>query len=309
MYAWLRRIAGICSLMDTYAAKDRASGILSCRSMEWNMNSLPRLEFVCTNNQVEYEALLSGLEMLADMGARKVRIFGDSKLTVQQISRESQCLDGSLNEYKERCMDILNGFGQFSIGHISRGENNRANALAQQTSGYDIRRGRFEVKYKPTLCAILAIQEDGGESANSSSPVEDDWRKAFIEYINNPSCGHDGKVRRQAVKYTVFDGDLYRWTVDGLLLKCLNKEEARVAMGEIHEGMCGAHQPVHKMRWKLRRAGVHWSAMLEDCFKYYKGCEVCQKFDKVQVVPASMLHPIIKSWPFDQGMGTGFRRS
>jgi hypothetical protein len=119
MYAWLRRIAGICSLMDTYAAKDRASGILSCRPMEWNMNSLPRLEFVCTNNQVEYEALLSGLEMLADMGARKVRIFGDSKLTVQQISRESQCLDGSLNEYKERCMDILNGFGQFSIGHIS----------------------------------------------------------------------------------------------------------------------------------------------------------------------------------------------
>jgi transposase InsO family protein len=33
-------------------------------------------------------------------------------------------------------------------------------------------------------------------------------------------------------------------------------------------------------------------------FKYYKGCEACQKFGKVQSAPASMLHPIVKLWPF-----------
>jgi hypothetical protein len=35
--------------------------------------------------------------------------------------------------------------------------------------------------------------------------------------------------------------------VDGLLLRCLSKEEARIAMGEVHEGMCGAHQSGQKM--------------------------------------------------------------
>jgi hypothetical protein len=38
--------------------------------------------------------------------------------------------------------------------------------------------------------------------------------------------------------------------------------------------------------------------MLNDCFRYYKGCKLCQKFGDVQLSPAAMLHPIIKTWPF-----------
>jgi hypothetical protein len=38
--------------------------------------------------------------------------------------------------------------------------------------------------------------------------------------------------------------------------------------------------------------------MLEDCFEYYKGCQDCQTFGNIQRVPASVLNPIIKPWPF-----------
>jgi hypothetical protein len=38
--------------------------------------------------------------------------------------------------------------------------------------------------------------------------------------------------------------------------------------------------------------------MINDCFRYYKGCESCQKFGDVQLAPAAMLHPTIKPWPF-----------
>jgi hypothetical protein len=38
--------------------------------------------------------------------------------------------------------------------------------------------------------------------------------------------------------------------------------------------------------------------MLEDCFKYYKGCQAYQRFGKIQIVPASAMNPIIKPWPF-----------
>jgi ribonuclease HI len=41
-----------------------------------------RLEFACTNNQVEYESLLHGLEYLRDLVARDVDVFGDSNLIV-----------------------------------------------------------------------------------------------------------------------------------------------------------------------------------------------------------------------------------
>jgi hypothetical protein len=56
------------------------------------------------------------------------------------------------------------------------------------------------------------------------------------------------KVRIQALKYVVVNDTLYHRTLDGVLLKCLSEEEARVAMGEVHEGKCGAHQSAYKMR-------------------------------------------------------------
>jgi hypothetical protein len=45
--------------------------------------------------------------------------------------------------------------------------------------------------------------------------------------------------------------------------------------------------------------------MIADCFRYYKGCEECQKHGDVQLVPAALLHPIIKPWSF-RGWGLDF---
>ena len=96
----------------------------------------------------------------------------------------------------------------------------------------------------------------------------------------------------------LLEGELYYRTIDGVLLRCLDKEEAKVLMGEIHEGVCGSHQSAYKMKWVIRRNGYFWPTMLEDCFTYYKGCQGCQKFGNVQRAPASAMNPIIKPWPF-----------
>jgi hypothetical protein len=101
------------------------------------------------------------------------------------------------------------------------------------------------------------------------------------------------------------DGELHQHTLDGLLLKCLDEERARVAMGEVHEGLCGAHQSAFKMKWTLRRAGLYWPMVMEDCIQYRKGCEACQRFGDIQIAPTSMLNPIIRPWPF-RGWGLDF---
>jgi hypothetical protein len=89
---------------------------------------------------------------------------------------------------------------------------------------------------------------------------------------------------------------------EGLLLRYLDEEAARVAMGEVHEGLCDTHQSAVKMRWILKRLGVYWPTMLEDCVRYKKGCKACQKFGEIQPVLASELCPIIKPWPFSWGL-------
>jgi ribonuclease HI len=44
-----------------------------------------RVEKVCFNNQVEYEALVLGLEILLQMGIKNVEVFGDSQLVINQV--------------------------------------------------------------------------------------------------------------------------------------------------------------------------------------------------------------------------------
>ena len=66
-------------------------------------------------------------------------------------------------------------------------------------------------------------------------------------------------------------------------------------MGEIHEGVCGAHQSAFKMKWMIRRNEYYWPTILEDSFKYFKGH---QRFGNIQRAHASSMNPIIKPWPF-----------
>jgi hypothetical protein len=47
------------------------------------------------------------------------------------------------------------------------------------------------------------------------------------------------------------DGELYRQTIYDLLLKCLYSDQAKVAMGEVHEEICETHQSAPKINWLL----------------------------------------------------------
>ena len=132
----------------------------------------------------------------------------------------------------------------------------------------------------------------------SSEALNEDWRVKIADYLRNPSQKVTRKLRYKSTKYVLLNDQLYYKTVDGVLLKCLNREEAKVLMGEVHEGICGVHQSAYKMKWIIHRTGYFWPTILEDCFEYYKGCQNCQRFGNVQRSPASAMNLIIKPWLF-----------
>jgi hypothetical protein len=110
--------------------------------------------------------------------------------------------------------------------------------------------------------------------------------------------GKPKRIRYKAMKYVLIGDDMFYRTLEGLLLKCLVPTEVNRLLHEVHEGAYGTHQLTHKMKWLIRRLGYYCPTMLEDSFKYYKGCQTCQRFRKIQMVPVSVMNPIIKPWPF-----------
>jgi hypothetical protein len=70
------------------------------------------------------------------MGVKHVEAFGDSLLVMQQTAGTFECLDGSLNAYLDKCLEIIALFDDFTIQHVSRDENIVVSDLTQQASGF-----------------------------------------------------------------------------------------------------------------------------------------------------------------------------
>ena len=92
------------------------------------------------------------------------------------------------------------------------------------------------------LCEAELTPNDSAANEGSSAGTQGDWRKPIVEYLQDPSKSTDKAVRRLAFKYMLPDDNLYRRTVDGILLKFLDEDQTRVAMGEVHRGICGTNQ-------------------------------------------------------------------
>ena len=89
-----------------------------------------RLNFKCTNNMAEYEALLLGLKLLKALGATKFSILGDLDLVIQQMKGNFVTNDRRLRAYRTAATAILDTFTESKLAKISRNHNIHAHSLA-----------------------------------------------------------------------------------------------------------------------------------------------------------------------------------
>jgi ribonuclease HI len=85
-----------------------------------------------TNNVAEYEAVLAVLEAASDYGFDEVRIRGDSELIVKQVRGEYDANAPDLRERRVRVYELLEEFDEWSIQHVPRELNERADELVDE---------------------------------------------------------------------------------------------------------------------------------------------------------------------------------
>jgi len=85
-----------------------------------------------TNNVAEYRALLLGIELAKQLGADELELVADSMLTVEQVRGNWKVKQAHLRPLREEVVDALEDFESWSIRHVKRGENERADELLNE---------------------------------------------------------------------------------------------------------------------------------------------------------------------------------
>nr|KYP65463.1 Transposon Ty3-I Gag-Pol polyprotein [Cajanus cajan] len=193
--------------------------------------------FKVTNNQAEYEALLVGLRLAHDLGARRVSCNSDSKL-------------------------MISSFDEFTIHHVPREQNARADLLSKLASTKRLGQHRTiiqETLHSPSLDDKVVNTSDSGDHG---------WMTGIWNYIKEGTLPEDKDEARKI------------------------RPQATYVIEEIHRGICGMHSRARSMATRVLRAGYYWPTLKSDCQTYVQRCKECQ--------PPAALHQMMSSWPFAQ---------
>jgi ribonuclease HI len=102
-----------------------------------------------TNNVAEYTAVLRGLELARQLGAREVDLLLDSQLVVEQLTGRWRVRDAKLVLLWTAIRQALAGFERWTARHVPRAENRAADALANAALDRVARGGPASVVHRP----------------------------------------------------------------------------------------------------------------------------------------------------------------
>lgn len=85
-----------------------------------------------TNNVAEYRAAIAGVRAAADLGASAIDLRLDSELVVRQLSGRYRVKHPLLRPLFAALVEALEAVGPYTVGHVPRARNARADALANE---------------------------------------------------------------------------------------------------------------------------------------------------------------------------------
>ncbi|KAL0367560.1 UNVERIFIED_CONTAM: hypothetical protein Sradi_3646100 [Sesamum radiatum] len=123
--------------------------------------------FKASNNETEYEALVIGMKMAHETGARHLLAYSDSQLVVKQVEDTYEAKEESMIQYLQQIADLKTKFHHFQIIQIPREENGKADSFSKLASSLeDCRTRHITIHYLSEARTPLAVQpivtgEDG----------------------------------------------------------------------------------------------------------------------------------------------------
>ena len=186
------------------------------------------------------------------MQVATIHVLTDSQLVAEQLSGGYEARDPTMAKYLAQVRNLIAKFPHFTLSNIPREENGRADALARLASR-PASEARPEVEELPTRAFEIAA------AASGSMPTT--WVHELLRFKRDGTLPPDEvaarHLRRTHAWYSEVSGRLYKRSFTYPLLRCLEPDEARTVLAEVHEGVCGEHIGGRTLAHKILRRGYY----------------------------------------------------
>ena len=94
------------------------------------------------------------------------------------------------------------------------------------------------------------------------------------------------EIRLKSASFQLINDVLFRKNFDGVLMRCLEKDEAEKVLFELHAGEAGGNFGGDTNSHKVLRARYYWPTLFKDAHTLCPKCIICQN-DAVRVKKAT----------------------
>ena len=136
-----------------------------------------QLGFNASNNESEYEALLSKIELATDVSADKL-LNSDSQLVIGQVNEEFESRDLGMEKYVSWVKQRLGSFSIWKLEHVPRDCNNKTDALVVVAASLPITEKIFMPIYYQLFSSISTSQ------VSQVYEITPSWMDPIIHYIS-----------------------------------------------------------------------------------------------------------------------------
>nr|CAN61771.1 hypothetical protein VITISV_041899 [Vitis vinifera] len=201
---------------------------------DFHLEQAIRLGFPASNNEAEYEAILSGLDLALALSISKLRVYSDSQLVVRHIQEEYEAKDARMARYLAKVKDTLQQFTEWTVKKIRQTENGRADALAGIAASLPIKETillPIHVQTNPSVAKTSTCNTIEATQAN-----DQEWTDNIAEYLRTDTLPGDPKHAHKI---------------------------------RLHEGVCGNHSRGRSLAHRAHSQGYYWPTMKKDATTYF----------------------------------------
>ena len=183
---------------------------------------------------------------------------------VKQSTGQFSLREPALASYRTFVQKLMDKFEDVSFEHSPRSENGFPDALATLGARLDV----------PEDTATIIIHKKTEPSCILGKYPEDlpeDWRGAIIKLLKT---GEGTLSIMRVAQYMLLHGELYYREPGGSLARCLDKEEAKLRLNQIHEKSCGDGDV--SLYRRVQRQGYYRPEMEREAGELQLSCPRCQ---------------------------------